>query len=94
MVRTGTAQKIPRSAGTYIVSFCGFAPVENPQVLVYVVIDEIQRDSQTNTGLAVEIAKKVLEGSLKELNVAKSSKKVISSFYFSLIFILRQGSWR
>ena len=59
----------------YIVSFCGFAPVENPQVLVYVVIDEIQRDSQTNTGLAVEIAKKVLEGSLKELNVAKSSKK-------------------
>ena len=73
--KTGTAQKIPRSAGTYIVSFCGFAPVENPQVLVYVVIDEIQRDSQTNTGLAVEIAKKVLEGSLKELNVAKCSKK-------------------
>ena len=28
--KTGTAQKIPRSAGTYIVSFCGFAPVENP----------------------------------------------------------------
>ena len=26
-------------------------------MLVYVVIDEIQRDSQTNTGLAVEIAK-------------------------------------
>ena len=36
--KTGTAQKIPRSAGTYIVSFCGFAPVENPQVLVYVVM--------------------------------------------------------
>ena len=44
-------------------------------MLVYVVIDEIQRDSQTNTGLAVEIAKNVLKGSLKELNVAKSSKK-------------------
>ena len=73
--KTGTAQKIPRSAGTYIVSFCGFAPVENPQVVVYVVIDEIQRESQTNTGLAVEIAKNVLKGSLKELNVAKSNKK-------------------
>lgn len=73
--KTGTAQKIPRSAGTYIVSFCGFAPVENPQVVVYVVIDEIQKSSQTNTGLAVEIAKNVLEGSLKELNVPKSSKK-------------------
>lgn len=73
--KTGTAQKIPRSAGTYIVSFCGFAPVENPQVVVYVAIDEIQKSSQTNTGLAVEIAKNVLEGSLKELNVAKSNKK-------------------
>ena len=73
--KTGTAQKIPRSAGTYIVSFCGFAPVENPQVVVYVVIDEIQKESQTNTGLAVEVAKNVLKGSLKELNVAKSSKK-------------------
>lgn len=73
--KTGTAQKIPRGAGTYIVSFCGFAPVENPQVLVYVVIDEIQKESQTNTGLAVKIAKNVMKGSLKELNVAKSSKK-------------------
>ena len=73
--KTGTAQKIPRSAGNYIVSFCGFAPVENPQVLVYVVIDEIQKGSQTNTELSVEIAKNVLKGSLKELNVPKSSKK-------------------
>lgn len=73
--KTGTAQKIPRSAGTYIVSFCGFAPVENPQVVVYVVIDEIQKSSQLNTGLAVEMAKDVLQGSLKELKVTKSSKK-------------------
>lgn len=73
--KTGTAQKIPRSAGTYIVSFCGFAPVENPQVVVYVVIDEIQKSSQTNTGLAVEMAKTVLQGSLEELKVPKSSKK-------------------
>lgn len=73
--KTGTAQKIPRSAGTYIVSFCGFAPVENPQVVVYVVIDEIQKSSQTNTGLAVEMAKTVLQGSLEELKVPKTSKK-------------------
>lgn len=73
--KTGTAQKLPRKDGTYIVSFCGFAPVENPQVLVYVVIDEIQKEDQTNTGLAVEVAKNVLKGSLKELNVPKSNKK-------------------
>lgn len=49
-------------------------------MLVYVVIDEIQRDSQTNTGLAVEIAKKVLEGSLKELNVAATKSNIIILF--------------
>ena len=73
--KTGTAEKLPRGNGKYLLSYIGYAPQNNPEVVVYVVIDEIQRDSQTNTGLAVEIAKKVLEGSLKELNVAKSSKK-------------------
>ena len=73
--KTGTAEKIPRSAGTYVVSFCGFAPVEDPQVVVYVVIDEIQKGSQQNTGLAVEIARDVIEGSLKELKVAKSTNQ-------------------
>ena len=72
--KTGTAQKIPRSAGTYIVSFCGFAPVENPKVVVYVVIDEIQKDSQLNTGLAVEMARDVLKESLKDMNVQKTKK--------------------
>lgn len=70
--KTGTAQKIPRSAKTYIVSFCGFAPVENPKVVVYVVIDEIQKDSQLNTGLAVEMARDVLKESLKDMNVPKT----------------------
>lgn len=73
--KTGTAEKIPRSAGTYVVSFCGFAPVEDPQVVVYVVIDEIQKGSQQNTGLTVEIARDVIEGSLKELKVAKSTNQ-------------------
>ena len=73
--KTGTAEKIPRSAGTYVVSFCGFAPVEDPQVVVYVVIDEIQKGSKQNTGLAVEIARDVIEGSLKELKVAKSTNQ-------------------
>ena len=73
--KTGTAEKIPRSAGTYVVSFCGFAPVEDPQVVVYVVIDEIQKGSQQNTGLTVEIARDVIEGSLKELKVVKSTNQ-------------------
>ena len=39
--KTGTAQKIPRADGKYLVSFIGFAPYENPQLVLYVVVDEI-----------------------------------------------------
>lgn len=38
--KTGTAQKVPRSARKYLVSFIGFAPADNPQVVCYVVVDE------------------------------------------------------
>ena len=35
--KTGTAEKLPRGNGKYLVSFIGYAPQENPQVMVYVV---------------------------------------------------------
>ena len=43
--KTGTAQKVSEygwgyDEGKYIASFCGFAPVENPQVALLVMIDE------------------------------------------------------
>ena len=43
--KTGTAQKIKLDGsgymeGRYIASFCGFAPVENPQLTVLVIIDD------------------------------------------------------
>lgn len=43
--KTGTAQKIRENGagymdGRYIASFCGFAPVEDPQIVVYVMIDD------------------------------------------------------
>ena len=39
--KTGTAQKRPRTEKKYVVSFVGFSPIDNPQVMTYVVIDEI-----------------------------------------------------
>ena len=32
--KTGTAEKFPRGNGKYVVSFIGFAPVDDPQVLI------------------------------------------------------------
>lgn len=38
--KTGTSQKLPRGNGKYIASTIGFAPVEDPQVIALVRIDE------------------------------------------------------
>lgn len=38
--KTATSQKLPRSAGTYIASFIGFAPADDPQIVGLVLIDE------------------------------------------------------
>ncbi len=68
--KTGTAQKGKREDRKYVVSFIGFAPVENPQVLVYVVIDEanVPEDDQSSA-LATALAKKVFEEILPYMNI-------------------------
>lgn len=38
--KTGTAEKLPRNNGKFILSFIGFAPVEDPEVVIYTLVDE------------------------------------------------------
>lgn len=38
--KTGTAEKYPRNHGKNLISFIGYAPQENPEIMLYVVIDE------------------------------------------------------
>jgi cell division protein FtsI/penicillin-binding protein 2 len=47
--KTGTAQKVDEQTGLYsesryVASFVGFAPAENPRLLVSVMVDEPQGD--------------------------------------------------
>ena len=47
--KTGTAEKLPRGNKKYIVSFITFAPVDDPQVLLYVVVDEPNAEEQADS---------------------------------------------
>lgn len=38
--KTATSQKLPRGSGKYIASFIGFSPVDNPQIIGIILIDE------------------------------------------------------
>lgn len=67
--KTGTAQKVPRDSGNYLVSFIGFAPVEDPQVLVYVVVDEPNAEKQDSSSFAQQIAKQVFTELLPYMNI-------------------------
>ena len=69
--KTGTAEKLPRGNEKYLVSFIGFAPVDNPRVSVYVVIDEPNLENQSNSGLAQELSRKIFGEILPYLNVFK-----------------------
>ena len=69
--KTGTAEKHPRGKGNYLVSFIGYAPQENPQVMVYVVIDEPNASIQSNSGFATAMAADIMEEILPYLGVEK-----------------------
>ena len=69
--KTGTAQKQPREAKNYLVSFIGYAPAYDPQVLVYVVLDtpNLPGEEQAHSRFASEISAKIMAEILPYMNV-------------------------
>ena len=67
--KTGTAEKFPRGNKKYLVSFITFAPVEEPQVIVYVVVDEPNAEEQADSKYPQYIAQGILSELLPYLNV-------------------------
>nr|MBQ8252946.1 hypothetical protein [Lachnospiraceae bacterium] len=72
--KTGTAEKQPRGTGNYVVSFMGYAPVDNPQVVVYVVIDEPNVEDQPHSSFAQELAKNIFTEILPYMNVFRTEE--------------------
>ena len=70
--KTGTAEKLPRGNGKYLVSFIGYAPQENPQVMVYVVIDEPNSAVQANSGYATQLASQIMTDIFPYLGIEKT----------------------
>lgn len=69
--KTGTAQKLPRSANNYLLSFAGFAPADDPQVLTYVVIDtpNLPGKEQAHSTFATEVFQKIMTEVLPYMNI-------------------------
>lgn len=67
--KTGTAEKLPRGNGKYLLSYIGYAPQENPEVLIYVVVDEANVDAQDNSALVLDLSKKIMEEAFPYLGI-------------------------
>lgn len=66
--KTATSQTLPRSANRYISSFLGFAPADNPQVLVLVIINNPQGIYYGGT-IAAPVAQEIFNNILPYLGI-------------------------
>ncbi|OUQ52022.1 peptidoglycan glycosyltransferase [Lachnoclostridium sp. An118] len=71
--KTGTAEKLPRSEGKNLVSFIAYAPQENPEIAIYVVIDEPNEYDQAQSSLAVQMASDIMKEIFPYLGITQTA---------------------
>ncbi|HLS35865.1 MAG TPA: stage V sporulation protein D [Bacillota bacterium] len=76
--KTGTAQKVGDDGrymqGNYILSFIGFAPANDPEIVVFVAIDNPKDTVQFGGVVAAPIVGTIIEDSLSALNIERSDQ--------------------
>ena len=73
--KTGTAEKLADDTkDNYLVSFIGFAPLDDPEVLIYVVVDTPNVDSQATSTYAQYLAQDILSEVLPYMNIPQDEE--------------------
>lgn len=67
--KTGTAERVGRDKKNYLISFIGYAPADEPQVVIYVVIDRPNIEPQSQSKYATTLAKEIMTEVLPYLNI-------------------------
>ena len=67
--KTGTSEKRPRNQGRYIASFGGFAPADDPQIAVLVMLDEPTAGAYYGGTIAAPVVGKIMNDVLNYMNV-------------------------
>lgn len=77
--KTGTAQKVNNGrymVGNYIVSFVGFMPADDPEIVLYVAVDNPKGVSQYGGVVAAPIAKNIFSSYIEINNISKSTETI------------------
>lgn len=67
--KTGTAETLPRGNKQYVVSFMGYAPADDPQIAIYVVVDRPNAYPQDDAKYATRIVRSILTEALPYLGI-------------------------
>ena len=81
--KTGTAQKVEAGHymdGNYILSFIGFMPADDPQIVVYVAIDHPVGVVQYGGTVAAPVAKSILETAISVLDIESSTEGMAKEY--------------
>ena len=79
--KTGTAEKAGRDKTEYVISFMGFAPAENPEVLVYVVIDTPDCEEYNTSWSAQVLARAIMEKLLPYMGIQPDNADYDADIY-------------
>ncbi|NLZ81802.1 MAG: peptidoglycan glycosyltransferase, partial [Clostridiales bacterium] len=69
--KTATSEKLPRRNGKYISSFIGFAPADDPEIVIIVIVDEPVGIYYGGT-VAAPVAREIFENILPYLGLAQN----------------------
>lgn len=75
--KTGTAQKVDHGVymvGNYILSFIGFMPADDPEIVVYVAIDNPKGVTQYGGVVSAPVAKNVMKSAINLYHFPKSKE--------------------
>ena len=90
--KTGTAQKVQDGrymSGNYILSFMGFMPANDPEIVVYVAVDHPQGITQYGGTVSAPIAKNVLLDAINILNIKPDSNGMAKEYnYFDQKYVI------
>ena len=84
--KTGTAQKAVNGAylsGNYITSFIGFLPADNPEIVIYIAVDNAKGITQYGGTVAAPIAKNFMLSAIDVLDIEKREEEFEREYLYT-----------
>lgn len=83
--KTGTAQKVENGKyliGNYILSFIGFLPADDPEVITYIAVDNPQGVTQYGGTVSAPIARNVLLSAIEVLDIDERNGGMLKEYTY------------